>query len=226
MGIRKTCVAMAATLTVTLALGACGGGDDDDGGGGESAATTPAATVPAATPPAATTPESTTTTAAKPGTGSTEPGAELTIGDTAHVTRKPLDDTFENETTYEMDVTVLEIEKGSIDHFKGMSLDEGQKQSTPYYVKVRLTSTGDAALPADDDPDLGIEAIDDRGQEQPSITFIGDFDRCDDKKPPKAFKGGRSYETCLAFLAGRGGSIVEARWTGASDYVIDPVVWK
>lgn len=210
----------AAGAIAMLALAGCGGDDEDDGGGGD--ATTPAA---AATTTAAD-PAPTETGATEHAGDATEPGATLAVGDTAHVPRKPLNAGIGDETTFPLEVTVLEIQKASISDFKGMSLDANEQKSTPYYVTVRLASPGKTALPADDDPDLGIKGIDDRGQEQGSITFIGDFAKCEDTKPPKAFKDGKSYETCLAFLVGGTGSITEARWTGAPDYVIKPVVWK
>ena len=43
------------------------------------------------------------------------------------------------------------------------------------------------------DPDLKFGAVDDRGQEQGSVTFIGDFERCEDTDAPKPFTHGKSY---------------------------------
>jgi hypothetical protein len=37
---------------------------------------------------------------------------------------------------------VEKIEKGSIDDFKDISLDDEQKSSTPYYVTVKIENTG------------------------------------------------------------------------------------
>jgi len=57
----------------------------------------------------------------------------------------------------------------------------------------------------------GIErgTIDDRGQEQGSVTFIGTFERCDDTQVPRPFKRGSSYDSCLTYLIPGGGSIDE-----------------
>jgi hypothetical protein len=76
------------------------------------------------------------------------------------------------------------------------------------------------------DPDLKFGAIDDRGQEQPSITFIGDFERCTDADAPKPFAKGKSYESCLAFLVGGDGSIDKVQWKGSDKYILKPVEWK
>ena len=57
-----------------------------------------------------------------------------------------------------------------------------------------------------------ITAIDDRGQEQQSITFLGTFSRCDDPMPPKQFVSGKTYQSCLAYLIPGGGSVQKVQW--------------
>jgi hypothetical protein len=159
--------------------------------------------------------------------GLTEPGATLKLGETAHVTYKPLTATDE-KNLFKVDATAVKIEKGSIDDFKNISLDAEQKASTPYYVTVKIENTG-KEIPLGDqegDPDLKFGAVDDRGQEQGSITFIGDFERCEDTDAPKPFTEGKSYESCLAYLIGGDGSIDEVTWKGSDKYILDPVVWN
>jgi hypothetical protein len=161
------------------------------------------------------------------GGGLTKPGATLTLGDVAHVTYKPLSAT-DDKNLFTVDATALKIEKGSIDDFKDITLDANEKSSMPYYVTVKIENTG-REIPLGDtegDPDLKFGAVDDRGQEQGSITFIGDFDRCHNADAPKPFTKGKSYESCLAFLLGGNGSIKEVRWKGSDKYILDPVVWK
>ena len=118
-----------------LGLSACGGD------GGTTTTETPAAATPSVT---ATTPTGDQGAATS---GATAPGATLKIGDTAHVDRKPLNAAVGSTTTYPVDVTVLKIEKGSIDDFENINLDADQKQATPYYVTVRIASTSEDALP-------------------------------------------------------------------------------
>src|SRR5215210_323709 len=192
-------IAWAVTVLVCAAMAGCGGDDDDD------------AAAPATTQTAETTAESGGGSSA--GDGRTEPGAPLKLGETAHVTYKPLTATDE-KNLFKVDATAVKIEKGSIDDFKNISLDAEQKASTPYYVTVKIENTG-KEIPlgdADGDPDLKFAAVDDRGQEQGSITFLGDFERCEDTDAPKPFTQGKSYESCLAFLLGGDGSITEVRW--------------
>jgi hypothetical protein len=208
-------IALAVTVLACAAVVGCGGDDNDDAG-------TPAATQTA---------EATTDTGdgggSSAGGGRTEPGTELKLGETAHATYKPLTAT-DDKNLFDVDVTALKIEKGSIDDFKNISLDEEQKSSTPYYVTVKIENTG-KEIPLGDqegDPDLKFGAIDDRGQDQPSVTFIGDFERCADKDAPKPFTKGKSYESCLTYLIGGDGSITKVIWKGSDKYILDPVAWK
>jgi hypothetical protein len=208
-------IALAVTVLACALMFGCGGDDDDDAG------------APANTQTAETTAETDDGGGASAGGGLTAPGTTLKLGETAHVTYKPLTAT-DDKNLFKVDATAEKIEKGSIDDFKNISLDEGQKDATPYYVTVKIENTG-KEIPLGDmegDPDLKFGAMDDRGQEQPSITFIGDFERCEDTDAPKPFAQGKSYESCLAFLVGGDGSITEVRWKGSDKYILKPVAWK
>jgi hypothetical protein len=208
-------IAWAVTVLVCVAMVGCGGDDDDD------------AAQPATTQTAEATTDASGGGESSSAGGLTKPGSTLKIGETAHVTYKPLTAT-DDKNLFNVDATAVEIEKGSIDDFKNISLDEAQKASTPYYVTVKIENTG-KEIPLGDtegDPDLKFGAVDDRGQEQPSITFIGDFERCEDADAPKPFAKGKSYESCLAFLVGGDGSIDQVTWKGSDKYILDPVKWK
>jgi hypothetical protein len=210
-------IAWRVAVLVCVVMIGCGGDDDD---------ATPAASQSTEATP-------TTTQSADTGGGSTAgggltgPGTNLKLGETAHVTYKPLTAT-DDKHLFKVDATAEKIEQGTLDDFKNIELDESQKNSTPYYVTVKIANTG-KEIPLGDqqgDPDLKFGAIDDRGQEQGSITFIGDFDRCKDTDAPKPFTKGKSYESCLAFLVGGDGSITEVNWKGSDKYILKPVVWK
>ena len=195
-----------ACVAVSVGASACGDDDSDDEAG---------------TP---TTQQEGTVTEQAPSAKKTRPGATVEIGQTAHVTFKPLTP-ITSKKTYKLDAAVLEIEKGSIDDLEDVNLDAAQKKSTPYYVTVRVTNPG-GAVPVKDDPDVRFDGIDDRGQEQPSVTFIGTFERCEDKDAPKPFTKGKSYESCLTYLVPGGGSIQEVGWSGSDEYAAKPVTWK
>jgi hypothetical protein len=212
-------IAWVVTVLACAAMVGCGGDDSND-------AAAPA-TTPTATQAAEATTETDTGGGSSAGGGRTEPGVTLKLGEAAHVTYKPLSAT-DDKNLFKVDATALKIETGSIDDFKNIELDAGQKTSTPYYVTVKVENTGEE-IPlgdAEGDPDLKFQAVDDRGQEQGSITFIGDFARCEDTDAPKPFTKGKSYESCLAYLVGGDGSISEVRWQGSDKYILKPVVWK
>lgn len=199
-----------ACLAMGFGLAACGGGKSKQG-------------TPAATTTAGTTTESTGSTA---GSGTTQPGAKLKLGQTAHVKFKPLSAPSTSKKTYSLDVTVLKIEKGTIDDFKNVDLDADQKKSTPFYVSVRVSNPGADVPVKGDDPDIRFDGIDDRGQEQGSVTFFGTFERCDDTSAPTPFTSGKSYDSCLVYLIPGGGSIQQVNWSGSDEYVLKPVTWN
>jgi hypothetical protein len=166
--------------------------------------------------------------------GLTPPGAQLTFGKPAKVGWVPLSTATSGgaRKPITLQVSVESIEKGTLADFKNVQLDSQEKQATPYYMKVRVTNLG-ATPPAGNDPDVTFRAIDDRGQAQPSVTFLGTFSRCNDRQPPKPFNRGASYESCLTYLIPGGGSIVSARWDDGpldgkpvSPYFEKPIVWK
>jgi hypothetical protein len=129
-------------------------------------------------------------------------------------------------------VTVESIEKGTIADFQNVNLNATQKKATPYYVKLRITALASTPPPANSDPAITFTAIDDRGQQQQSITFFGTFTRCDDPMPPKSFVSGKTYESCLAYLMPGGGSIQKVQWDSGpsaanevTPYFDRPLIW-
>ena len=215
MRLARASATLACVALIAVPL-ACGG--DDDAGGG---ATQPAATTEPE--PTATTPTETTDPTAAEGAGATEPGTTLEVGDTASVKW----DELGRANTYDVDVTVLKAKKAKRADFKGIDLDPDQKRATPYFITARIANTGKAIPRGDNgEPGLGLEATDDKGQELENVIFLGDFPPCEYEDPPKRFKKGAEYETCLVFLMPDGGTLGEVRWTGSEPYVLDPVVWK
>lgn len=194
-------------LVASAALGACGGGESEQ----------------KAAQPASTGQESQPSTRSN---GITKPGTTLEVGQTAGVKIRPLTAAPSSKKAYRLDATVLKIEKGSIDDFKKVNLDADKKKATPYYVTVRVSNPGRTVPVKNDDPDIRFNGIDDRGQRQTSVTFIGTFERCDNKEAPAPFAKGKSYESCLAYLIPGGGSIRKVQWAGSDEYAVEPVTWK
>jgi hypothetical protein len=216
--------AWAAGAALALGIAACGGstsGGTHTGGGPSSA--------PAAAPAQTSAPAGPTGSG-----GLTPPGTQLGFGGQATVGWIPPTTALKPgaHEALRFQVTVESIEKGTIDDFKNVDLDSKQKKETPYYVKVKLTALGKTAWKGTDDPAISFRAIDDRGQEQGSITFFGTFERCDEVSAPKPFTAGKSYESCFAYLLPGGGSIQKVEWNdgptpanGVSVYFDKPIVW-
>ncbi|MEP6910251.1 MAG: hypothetical protein ABI896_07465 [Actinomycetota bacterium] len=212
-----------ACLALGLGLSACGGGGSSKDSAPPATTGTTGSTGTTSTGTGST---ETETTGTSDKGGATKPGAKLGLGQTAHVKFKPLSAPPTSKKTYRLDVTVLKIEKGKISDFKNVDLDAKQKKSTPFYVSVKI-SNPDGDIPVkNDDPDIRFDGIDDRGQEQGSLTFFGTFERCDDASAPNPFSSGKSYESCLAYLMPGGGSIQQINWSGADEYVSNPISWR
>ncbi len=124
------------------------------------------------------------------------------------------------------------IEEGSTGDLKNIELEPDDEGATPFYVRLKLEAPTSAAVPANEDPAYSFTAIDDRKEEQPSVTFLGEFEPCEDVTVPKQFSGGVSYETCLTYLMQGGGKIEEVRWDSGpakanevTPYFEEPIVW-
>jgi hypothetical protein len=221
---------------LALGLAACGGGS--------SPSATPSS---AAAPPASSTPAAPASTPAAPASSSssgdpaasgglTPVGTKLGFGQPATVTWVPpsADTGTGAKHGIKLQVTVLSIQKGTQADFANVQLNAKEKKETPYYVNLRLKALTGAKPPTKtDDPGFAFNAIDDRGQEQGSITFFGTFQRCDENSVPKDFVNGKTYTTCFAYLIPGGGSIQQVAWPdgpvpadGVSPYFEKPVVWS
>jgi len=169
------------------------------------------------------------------GSGSlTPPGTHLALGGPATVGWVPPSQDLGTgaHKGIRLQVTVVSIQKGTMADFRNVELSGNQRRSTPYYVQLRVTALSNASVPKDSDPAITFTAIDDRGQEQQSITFLGTFSRCDDPTPPKQLVSGKTYQSCLAYLIPGGGSIQKVQWdngpaaaNAVTPYFDRPIVW-
>jgi hypothetical protein len=164
----------------------------------------------------------------------TPPGTHLALGGPATVGWVPPSQDLGTgaHKGIKLQVTVVSIQKGTMADFRNVELSGNQRRSTPYYVQLRVTALSNASVPKDSDPAITFTAIDDRGQEQQSITFLGTFSRCDDPTPPKQLVSGKTYQSCLAYLIPGGGSIQKVQWdngpaaaNAVTPYFDRPIVW-
>jgi hypothetical protein len=164
----------------------------------------------------------------------TPPGTHLAFGGTATVGWvPPSQDTGTGaHKGIKLQVTVMSIQKGAMADFRNVQLNANERNATPYYVQLRVTALSSTPPPKESDPAITFTAIDDRGQEQQSITFLGTFSRCDDPFPPKQFVSGKTYQSCLAYLIPGGGSVQKVQWDNGpatanqvTPYFERPIVW-
>ena len=216
-------------------LAACSGtssGSSPASPGSSPAASTSSPAQSQAQSPAASQPAAQGQTA---GSGSlTPPGTHLAFGGAATVGWVPASQDTGNgaHQGLKLQVTVVSIQKGTMADFRNIELNANERKSTPYYVQLRVTALGSTQPPKDSDPAITFTAIDDRGQEQQSVTFLGTFARCDDPFPPKQFVSGKTYQSCLTYLIPGGGSIQKVQWDNGpaaanqvTPYFERPIVW-
>jgi len=216
--------ASAATLAAILAAGlaalvtGCGssGNSSSAGTGANAAATSAAASTSSA---AAGSSSKTTPAGASPAPA--QPGASLAIGQTATVRFAPLASI--TKVTSTLRVTVESVQRGTLADFNGIQLDASEKAGTPDYVTVAITNVGPAAV-SSDDASADIQGVDNTGNTQQSVTFIGDFPRCNDTSTGASLAPGHALHTCLTFLVP--GGITKVAYTGTEDYENSPVTWS
>jgi hypothetical protein len=224
--------AWSAGAVLALGLAACGGSTS-----GGSAAPASGGAAPQSAAAAATTPAAAGSSSAALGTsgltsGLTPPGTQLALGQSATVGWVPEGGGEGAHAGLKLQVDVVSIVKAPMSDFKNVDLTGAQKSDTPYYVTVKIKALGTAAPKSSDDPAITFDAIDDRGQEQESVTFFGTFQPCNDNTPPQPFAGGKSYTSCLVYLMPGGGSIQKVQWAdgpsgsdGVTAYFDKPIVW-
>jgi hypothetical protein len=218
---RGTSIA-AALATVALAGGVAACGGSSSSSSSASAAAAPATSSTATTTASTSAAASTTTTSASSSGGVTAPGTKLSVGQTAKVAFTPAGSTDKSKAST-LQVTVQSFDKGSLSDFNGIQLDANEKASTPVYVKVHVTNLGPANIDVDSSA-AAIEGVDNTGNNQSSVTFIGDFPKCPDAASTKPLGTGKSYDDCLTFLVP--GGITKVSYNGTSDYIDSPVTWS
>ena len=224
-------VGLSALTATALALGAAACGSTSSSGGGTQSASTsagapaPASTATSSAAAAATTSTSSAASAASAGGSTAAPGATFKAGQTAKVGFDTTTKAGKPGPSYKLDVNVMSITKGSLADFNGIKLDANEKASTPYYVKVKMTSLGPGKMTTtDSDPAISVEGVDSTGQTQQSVTFFGDFPKCDEAETPNPLAVGKSFQTCLTFLVP--GGIRKVAYTGTESYITKPVTWS
>ncbi|HET7689748.1 MAG TPA: hypothetical protein VFK41_05190 [Nocardioidaceae bacterium] len=192
--LRLVSLAVAAILT----LSACGGdGGDENTDGGETSTPTPTETLPA-------------------GVVLTEPGTELSFGESGTVEYAPT----QSLSTY-VTFTVVDATLGRLSDLKGFNLDTDYKKNANYYfVNVKIENVGDGDLGGRDVPLVGVNG---EGTYLPPVVFQSAFPKCPSKQLPKEFGNGAVLETCLVFLSPDKGELSAV--STLTDGTVEAVTW-
>jgi hypothetical protein len=214
---RGTSIAAALAAAVLAAgVAACGSSSSS------SSATSAAAPSAVSSSTTASTASAAATTSASSSGGTAKPGTKLSVGQSVKVNYSPAGSTDKSKASTLL-VTVQSFDKGSLSDFNGIQLDANEKASTPTYVKVHVSNLGPASVDVDGTA-AAIEGVDNTGNNQSSVTFIGTFPKCPDAASTKPLATGKAYDDCLTFLVP--GGISKVSYNGTSDYIDSPVTWS
>jgi hypothetical protein len=195
-------------VLVGLALSACGGSGASSSGASSSGASSSGGSATA------------TNSSAKSGVAS--PGTGLSFGQTATVTYTPLTSSG-NGAPRTVKVTVGAIRAGTSADLKALDVSGAPSGALPQYVTVTVTNLGPLSIDVDGTSDA-IQGIDHGGNQQSSVSIIGDFPPCDQNSSTAPVAAGASFHTCLTYLVS--GGITKVGWTGTDAYMSSPVTWS
>ena len=216
-----------------LALTACGGSDDDTtttstttssatSESTQSETSSDDATEPEETEPAETESEDTGSEGADAApAGLSEPGTELSVGDTATIPQ--------GDDGATIGLKVTEITKGSSADLSKLKDADKYKEYTPVYVQYEMSGT-------DSSSELGGDILDDvdpilaDGRKASTLILIGTspFEKCDSNSIPDDFGPGDTETTCQVAMVSSGQEVSGAQYSPyEGDYADDgAVVWK
>jgi hypothetical protein len=201
----------ALALAGGLALAGCGGSTSDDPAADPTSGdTSPASSGGGSSSSATESPTPTTDVEVPAGVTLTEPGAQLSYGDTARVpfeVTRPAEDGKGAKVTAGtvLAITVDSATKGRLDDLAGFALTEAQRKANYYYVRVRVKNIGTKRL-----GDVGVPLWGISGENTllPPVRFNSAFATCPTEPLPLGFAPGARLRTCLVFLSADKGTLV------------------
>lgn len=147
----------------------------------------------------------------------TEPGSELEVGQDATLAWHPA-----QGVDAKIDVTVTALERTTFKQtFQGWKLTDKTKSRAPYFVRAKVTNSGDA--PVEGGPDVPLYGLDGANNLVEASDFDSDFDACRPATLPQTFKPGDSVKACLVVLVPDKGDLVGATFRPTEE--TDPITW-
>jgi hypothetical protein len=200
---RHAAALKAASLLVvsTLALSACSGDDSTPTTAEESTSAEPTPSSSAEVPE---------------GQEVTEPGTQLTFGDSATVAH---DD--DGQATV-LKLRVESAEQGSLEDFEGFDLnDPYKKRGNYYYVRVMVKNAGKETVGNVPVPLWGISGENTLLQ---AVEFKSSFGKCPTQPLPAKFNPNDTFKTCLVFLSPDKGKLQGVSYRPTEQFV--PIEWR
>ncbi len=143
-------------------------------------------------------------------------GGRLEVGDTATVAYE-----LRQGVVGVLDIKVSRLEQTSFKKsFVGWDLDQGQKNSNPYFVRVTLVNRGETDLGGKKIP---LYIVDGTNTLVEATPFASAFTPCEPGVFPKKFKPGRKLKACLVFLSPKKGELTAVSFRPTQAY--DPITW-
>lgn len=198
--VRAWTAAAATVLVATACLAGCSEDSGAETDGGTDTATT----------------ESSSGLEVPDGVQLSEAGSTLDVGDAASVIYRA-DENRRSVVT----VTVRKIRKGKMSDFKGFSLDDKTRASTPYYVDVTIRNEGPGGLSRAAVP---LYALDSTNAYFAPTALVGEFDKCAGGALPDKFYPGDRVSRCLLFLVPEDAKLASVQVRTAD--LDQPVSWK
>jgi hypothetical protein len=227
---RRSALSLAAlTTAATLVLAGCsgsGGAGGDDGTAAASGSTSGSASgsgsgsasgsVSGSASPYED-PTASTTVDVPAGVQLTEQGSSLSFGDSARVIFEPT----ENKGST-LQLTVLNVRKGTLADFKGFILDDSYKKNADYYyARVRVRNVGEGDVGGVPVPLWGVNKS---NTLLPAVNFTTTFAKCPSKPLPAKFGPGQTLSTCLVYLSPDRGGLQAVSYRPSQEF--NPITWK
>ena len=146
----------------------------------------------------------------------TQPGSQLDLEEHAVVAYKPRQDQIAA-----LDIVVTKLEKTSIEDFSAWQLNDEQKKSTPYYVRVTVENVGDTDLGGRPVP---LYVVNEENVLLESTPFASSYKPCPSTPFPEKFGPGATTNTCLVYLAPNRGDLEAVSFRPEESF--NPIVWE
>jgi hypothetical protein len=146
----------------------------------------------------------------------TDPGTGLKVGERGTVAWR-----LDKKKIGALNITVTKIEKVSLAEFVGWRLDEASRNSTPYFVRVKLRNVGRSDLAGRSVP---LYAVDKTNTLIQASSFQSSFRPCPSTPLPKKFVRDKSAQVCLVYLVPKKGTLTAISFRPSNDF--NPVTWS